>query len=68
MIREVVLKGIRVTLEARPIGGLGWSWTYQLGGGEPVRNLGRLAGSESEAFDKALAAAQAALDAQQKRD
>lgn len=61
MIREIILQGIRVTLEARAMGGLGWTWCYQIGGGEPVRNLGRLVGTETEAFEKALAAARAAL-------
>lgn len=61
VIKKVVVQGTRITLEARAIGGLGWTWCYQIGDREPVKNLGRLLGNEDDAFDAALSAAVAAM-------
>lgn len=57
MIRERRIDGVRVILQARAIGGLGWTWCFEVEGQAEVRNEGPLEPSEEAAFDAALAAA-----------
>lgn len=61
MVKRETVNGIPVVVEVRPVGGLGWTWSYYPEQGEGANNLGRLLASEEDAFAAARAAAAAAL-------
>lgn len=64
MVRRETVGGVAVVFEARPVGGLGWTWSYypeHPGTGAEATNAGRLLPCEDAAFDAARAAAVAAL-------
>ena len=66
MVRRETVGGVELVIEARAIGGLGWTWSYcrenpETGAG--ASNTGWLLPCEDAAFEAARAAAIAALAA-----
>jgi hypothetical protein len=64
MVRKETINGIEVVLEARPVGGLGWTWAYYPENGQGRSNSGRLLQSEEDAYKHAVAEARQHLDDQ----
>lgn len=62
MVKREEINGVPVVVEVRPVGGLGWTWSYYPDSGAGANNLGRLLASEEEAFAAARAAAAATLN------
>jgi len=58
MVRKDSVGGIEVVFEARPVGGLGWTWSYYPERGPGGQNRGRLLSTEEEAYAAAKAAAE----------
>jgi hypothetical protein len=57
VIRQATIAGVRVTLQARALGGLGWTWSFQAEGHAEIPNTGALVDNEEVAFSTALAGA-----------
>jgi hypothetical protein len=64
MVRREVIGDFTVVLEARPVGGLGWTWAYYPDQGAGGINPAGLLHSEEEAFAAALSAARRKLGGQ----
>jgi len=61
MVRRETVGDLEVVIEARAIGGLGWTWSYYPETGAGASNPGWLLPSEDAAFEAGRAAAEAAL-------
>lgn len=61
MVRRETVGDVEVVMEARAVGGLGWTWSYHPSAGLGASNPGGLLPTEDAAFEAARAAAQAAL-------
>jgi hypothetical protein len=61
MVRRELINGVEVVVEARAVGGLGWTWSYYPEKGSGRSNTGRLLTTEAEAFDIAIAEAKQQL-------
>ena len=58
MVRKDKVAGIEVVFEARPVGGLGWTWSFYPERGAGGQNRGRLLPTEEDAYAAAKAAAE----------
>jgi hypothetical protein len=61
VVYRETINGIPVVIEVRPVGGLGWTWSYDTERGNSAKNPGKLLPSESQAVAAARAAALACL-------
>jgi hypothetical protein len=63
--KHFTIEGRHVDVVARPLSGLGWTWTYLLDGLPEVKNPGALQASEEQAFAAAIKAAAESLRGRQ---
>lgn len=61
MVRREQVRDVTVVIEARPVGGLGWTWSFYPESGEAGSNKGKLLLTEEKAYAAALAEARRTL-------
>jgi len=57
VLSKVNIFGVTVDVLLRPVGGLGWTWAYEIDGAGLVHHSGPLLSTENAARDAAIAAA-----------